>query len=77
MIQETGQQLLGFIKKEGQNPCFNGHEEEISQYKKGIMEYSSKIARVGNENEKERLTYKRRKLRKRFEESENQWENEW
>ena len=28
------------------------------------MEYSRKIARVGNANEKERLIYKRRKLRK-------------
>ena len=77
MIQETGQQVVGFKKKEGLNPCFNGHEEEIAQYKKGIMEYSRKIARVGNANDKERLIYKRRKLRKRFKESKNQWENEW
>jgi len=77
MIQETGQQVVGFKKKESLNRCFNWHEEEIAQYKKGIMEYSRKIARVGNANEKERLIYKRRKLRKKFKESKNQWENEW
>jgi len=50
--------VVGFKKKEGLNPCFNGHEEEIAQYKKGIMEYSRKIARVGNANKKERLSSK-------------------
>jgi len=64
--------VVGFKQKEGLNPCFNGHEEEIAQYKKGVMEYSRKIARVGNANEKERLSYKRRKLRKSFRESKNQ-----
>ena len=59
------------------NPCFNGHEEEIAQCIKGIMEYSRKIARVGNANEKERLIYKRRELRKMFNESKKQWECEW
>ena len=77
MIQETGQQVVGFKNKEGLNPCFNGPVEDIAQHKKGIMEYSRKIARVGNANEKERLIYKRRKLRNRFKESKKQWENEW
>ena len=54
MIQETGQQVVGAKKKEGLNPYFNGHEEGIAQYKKGIMEYSRKIARVGDTNEKKR-----------------------
>ena len=30
MIQETEQQVVGFKRKEGLNPCFNRHEEEIA-----------------------------------------------
>ena len=77
MIQETGQEVVGFERKEGLNQCFNGHEEEIAQYKKGIMEYSREIARVGNDNEERRLIDKRRNLRKRFKEYKKLWENEW
>ena len=77
MIQETGQQVVGFKRKEGLNPCFNGHEEEIAKYKQGIMEYSREIVRVGNANEKRRLIDKRKKLRKKFKEYKKQWENEW
>jgi len=43
MIQETGQQVVGFKKKEGLNPCFNGHEEEIAQYKKVLWNTQEKV----------------------------------
>ena len=33
VIKETGQQIVGFKEKEGLNPCFDGYEEEIVQYK--------------------------------------------
>ena len=54
MTQETGERVVGFKKKVGLNPCFDGNEEEIVEYKKSIMEYSREIARVGNANEKGR-----------------------
>ena len=40
------------------------------------MEYSRKIARVRNANERRRLIDKRRKLRKKFKEYKKHWENE-
>ena len=55
MIQETGQKVVGFKRKEGLNPGFNRHEEEIAQYEKGIVKYLREIARVGHANEKRRL----------------------
>ena len=77
MIQETREQIVRFKKKEGLNQCFDGHEEEIAQYKKSIMEYSREIARVRNAYEKGRLVHKRREWRKRFKDSKKQWEDEW
>ena len=38
MVQETGQQVVGFTKHPCLIPCFNGHEEEKAQSKKSIME---------------------------------------
>ena len=61
VIQETGKQIVSFKEKEGLNPCFDGHGEEVVQYqyKNSIMEYSGQIARAGNASEKGRLLQKR------------------
>ena len=47
MAQETGQQVVGFKKKEGLNPCFNGHEEEIAQYIKVLWNTQDKLQEKG------------------------------
>ena len=76
-LEEVGEKTAGLKMKESLNPCFDGHEREISTSKDKIMTYTERMQNAESEEQKRLYCRKRREVRNNFKKVKKQWETEW
>ena len=52
-LEEVGEKTAGLKMKESLNPCFDGHEREISTFKDKLMTYNGRMQNAESEEKKE------------------------